>query len=282
MIKFDLSKAISPRFGTYLLGLVPGVFFEASIAIAEPHFAASVIYRVREVYFFGPYALLLLFFTSSLFIGEVFFVAAWIVQLLMFSAFVSGRFAFRSTLGSQWLYHWFGKVQGVPPKQTIIIRLLSRLIFWARRRVFSLEARPVLTCLHRAAKRLLEKKYGIRLSRAVQLDEGEWQVWCSTLGKPPKWFGEAVMMQRTFAGCGLAGLAALYASHALRERYFIAFCSLVLFTGIFLTFDLARWNFNPFRRSLLQLKSVLVELSEASAIAEEQRQDSENNLSAEA
>ncbi len=162
MIKVDLSKAISPRVATYALGLIPGVFFESSIAIGNPHFAAFVMSRLREIYSFGPYALLVLFVASSLFIGLGFFLTAWIAQRLVFFGFALWRYTIRATFGSQWLYRRFATLQGMPPKQTVLIRVLSKLIFWARERQFSTEARPVLKCLHTATERLLKERYGNR------------------------------------------------------------------------------------------------------------------------
>jgi hypothetical protein len=216
MIKIDLSKAISPRLGVYLLGIVPGLFFESSIAIANTHFAASAISRVREVYPFGSYALLALFLASGLLIGQVFITMGWITELPIISTFALWRYAIRITFGSQWLYRLFAKLQGIPPKRNIFIRLLSRVIFWARGRGFSSEARPVLRCLHVAVQRLLKVRYGIDKIYSGQFDEGELGVWYSVLGKPVKGFQEAIMVMRTFLGCGLAGLTALYASPALR------------------------------------------------------------------
>lgn len=272
MIKIDLSKAIPPRLGTYLVGIIPGLFFESSIAIGNPHFAASVISRVRETYPFGPYALLVLFFASGLFIGQGFFLTAWIVDLVIASAVALWRSAIRITFGSQWLYRSFGKMQGVPPKRTIIIRWLSRLIFWARGHEFSTKARPVLKCLHIATRRLLKVRYGID-RRHDLLDDGEWGVWYSALGKPLRGFQEASMVSRTFLACGLAGLAALYASPALRGRYFISLCLIFTFAGCFISVDLVRWRINPVRQSMERLRSVLLELSEAGTTAEGRNSD---------
>jgi hypothetical protein len=274
MIKVDLSKVVPPRFGTYLLGLIPGVFFESSIAIGNRHFAASVISRVREIYPFGPYALLALFLASGLLIGQGFFLTAWISDLLIASAFALWRFAIRITFGSQWLYRSFAKLQGVPPKRTIFVRSLSKLILWARGREFPIEARPVLQCLHVATKRLLKKQYGIEVARNLESEGSEWGVWYSALGKPLKGFQEASMASRTFLGCGLAGLAALYASPALRGRYFVALCAVFTFTGCFISVDLVRWRINPVRRSMERLRSVLLELSEGGTTAERRNGDS--------
>jgi hypothetical protein len=273
MIKIDISRAIPPRLGTYLLGIIPGVFFEASVAIGNPRFAASVLSRVRDIYPFGPYALLALFLASALFLGQGFFIAAWIVDLAVASAVALWRFAIRNTFGSQWLYRWFGKAQGIPPKRSLFIRWVGRVIFWARGREFSSEARPVLKCLYLAVRRLLKVRYGIEFGG--QSDEGEWGAWYSVLGKPLKQFNEASLYARTFLGCGLAGFTALYALPQLRERYFVALCLIFTLGGCFTSVGLARWRFNPVRRSLARLRSVMLELSEASIVTEKPKGDAE-------
>lgn len=244
MIKIDLSKAVHPRFALYLLGLIPGLFFQLSISVGNPHFVVSVMDRLREIYPFGPYALLTLFIASSLFVGSGFFLAAWIVQRLVFLGVGLWRFVIRATFGSQWLYRRFSKLQGNPPKQTVFIRLLSKLIFWARLREFPASARPVLECLHIATKQLLNKGYGIELTGHTQNGDN-WSVWYSVLGYPVKWVQEGILTSRTCLGCGLAGFTALYASPALRERYFIALCSAFALPSLLVSFDLAFWNFDP-------------------------------------
>jgi hypothetical protein len=270
MIKIDFSKAIPPRLGTYLLGIIPGLFFEASVAIGDPSFAASVVRRVKEIYPFAPYALLVLFVASALLIGQGFFLAAWIGDLLVAFSFAVSRYAIRITLGSRWLYRYFGKL---PPKQNIRLHRLSRVIVWARGREFPSAARPVLKCLHIATRRLLKARYGID-RKFGGLDDGEWGVWYSVLGKPLKAFQEALMVSRTLWGCGLAGLTALYAWPVLRERYFIAMCVICTFAGCYASVNINLWRFDPVKRSTARLQSVLLELSEARTVTDTPKSDS--------
>lgn len=279
MIKIDFSRVIPPRFGAYLLGIVPGLFFESSIAIGNPHFAVSALSRVRDIYPFGPYALLAAFLTSCLLVGQGFIIMAWFADVLIAYAFALWRYAIRITFGSQWLYRCFARLQGIPPKQNGFIRLLSRVIFWARMSGFSSEARPVLKCLHVAVERLLKVRYGIDRSReslGARWDDSEWGVWYSALGKPLRNFQEASIVSRTFLGCGLAGLTALYALPALRGRYFIALCATFTFGGCFSSVDLLLWRIKPVRRGIARLKSVLLELSEAGVVTERRQVDSVN------
>lgn len=280
MIRIDISRAIPPRLATYLLGIIPGMFFEASVAIGNPCFAASVLSRARDVYPFGPYALLVLFLASALFVGQGFYLAAWIVDLVIVSAFALSRYVIRNTLGSRWIYRWFAKVQGIRPKQNSFIRLLSRMIFWARGREYAVAARPVLKCLYVAVQRLLKARYGIDRRIGRYGDDGEWGVWYSALGRPLNEFKEASLASRTYLGCGLAGFTALYAVPPLRERYFVALCLVFTFAGCFASVGLARWKFDPVRKSMARLRSVLLELSEVNTTSERANGDSEKSSSA--
>lgn len=160
------------------------------------------------------------------------------------------------------------------PKQTIFTRSLSQAVFRARERELPIKTPPILKCLHIATKQLLKKRYGIERTWDGHSDGSEWVVWYSAVGEPPKWFPERRMAARTMLGCGLAGFTALYASPLLRERYFIALCSLFAFAGLFVTFDLARWSFDPIRRTMLNLRSVLLELSATTTLTEKQKTDS--------
>jgi hypothetical protein len=268
MLKIDISKAISPRFGTYLLGIIPGLYFESSLALGQPTFATCVISRVRDIYPFGPFALLGIFLTSALFIGQGFFLLAWIVELLIVSAFALWRYAVKITLGSGWFYRWFAKIQGTPPKHNVLIRALGKAMFWGRRHDFSFEARPILKCLYIATQQLLKKQYGI--DRTFRRDEGEWMVWYAVLGKPLKDFGEASMLAKTFLGSGLAGFTALYALPSLRVRYFLALSLVFTFVGLFTSVNLTLWRFSPAKSSLARLRSVLLALSELKAVTKEE------------
>jgi hypothetical protein len=264
MIKIDLSRAIPPRFGTYLLGIIPGLVFESSVGIGQPHLAASVISRIGAIHPFGTYALVVIFLASALFIGQGFYLLAWIADLVIGWAFILWRYGIRITLGSNWLYRRFAKRQGAPPAQNPFTRFLGRVIFWARMRESPLKARPVLKCLHIATKRLLYKRYGIdRTFTRGYTDASEWEVWQSVLGKPLKDFQDASIAARIFLSTGFAGFMALYPAPTLRAQYFIALCFILTFGGAFTSVNLALWRFSPVRRSVIRLRSVLLELSTA-------------------
>ena len=64
---------------------------------------------------------------------------------------------------------------------------------------------------------------------------------------------------------------------SLRQRYFAAFSVIFAFSGLITSVTLARWRFNPVKWSVVRLRSVLLELSEAKRPTEEQKSDSSDN-----
>ena len=263
MIKIDVSNAIPKRLGTYLLGIIPGLLFELSLAFGDPHLVQLMIDRAKQIYPFQPYALLILFVASCLVVGQTFFLLSWFTIVLLGSVYGFKRYFIRATLGSDWLNRAFGRWQAIPPKQNIFIRSLSRMVFWERRKRFAFEVRPVLDCQRLAATQLLIRRYGITprkgLSGSVDL---EWQVWLSVLGKQPPWSREAFLTMRTFLGCGLAGLSALYISPALRNYYFVVISAVFVAYGCAQSWSFAKLRYDPMRQSLARLVSLLVELAE--------------------
>jgi hypothetical protein len=105
MIKIDLSKVIPKRLGTYLLGFIPGVVFELTVAFGDPVMAHRMIERVKDVYPFQGYALLALFAASCLVVGQTFFLLAWFTDWTIEFLYRTYWFLIlHLTLGSNWLY----------------------------------------------------------------------------------------------------------------------------------------------------------------------------------
>jgi hypothetical protein len=271
MIKIDVSNAIPRKFGTYLLGVIPGLLFELSLAFGDPHLAQLMIDRAKQIYPFQPYALFILFVVSCLVVGEAFFLASRFADLLIGSVYGFERSFIRATFGSDWLYSAFGRLQGFPPKRNTFIRSLSRVVTWGRKKRFPIEVKPVLDCQRSAATQLLIRRYGINPGKGSrQWINLEWQVWLSIVGKQPSGFLEALLAMRTFLACGLAELSALYISSALRNRYFVAIALVFIASGCVQSLGFAKLRYDPMRYSLNRLASVLAELAETNTAAKKE------------
>lgn len=273
MIKIDASNVIPKRFGTYLLGIIPGFFFEITLAFGDPALGLQLINRVRQIYPFHGYALLTVFLVSCLFVGQTFYFLAWFLDWTVDLGYRALRYLiFDLTLGSNWLYKAIGRWQGVPPKPSA--RRLWRPIMWARRKKVPFEVRPVLICQRTAALQLLRSKYGVspRKGPASSVDE-EWQAWLAVLGNPPPGLRESFFLMRVSLACGLAELTTLYLCADLRNRYFVTMCGTLLLAGIIQTISFARRRNEPIPQSLTRLASIMQELAELSpaAVAKEAR-----------
>jgi hypothetical protein len=278
MIKIDASNVIPKRFGTYLLGIIPGFLFEIAIAFGDPALGLQLINRVRQIYPFHGYALLTVFVVSCLFVGQTFYFLSWFLDWMVDLSYRSLRyFVFFFTLGSDWLYKAVGRWQGMPPKPSA--RHLWRPIIWARRKKVPFEIRPVLICQRVAALQLLRRKYGVlpRKGPSSSVDE-EWQAWLAVLGKPLPGLHESFLFMRVSLACGLAGLTTLYLCAELRNRYFVTMCSTLLLAGVIQTISFALRRNEPIRRSLTTLASIMQELAELSPAAVEKDANSGPSL----
>jgi len=279
MIKLNISNLIPRRLAIYLLGIIPGVLFHLSVAFGDPDLAHRMIERAKQVYPFEPYALFVLFVLSCLVIGQTFFLLSWFADIFLSVLYQLKRYFVRITFASWWMYKWFGKLQGIPPKRNLFIRSLSGLIFRARVDKQASQRALVLRCWDEAAMRLLKQRYGIDKTDSHRLlMDHEWEVWYSVLGKPPAMLQEAVMTMRTIFGCGLPALSALYVSAGLRNRYFITIAVVLTVSGCYQLFDLAKWRQDRVRVGLVRLRSVLTELAETEGDAPNATDDSDKGF----
>lgn len=281
MIKLDFGKAIPPQLAVYLLGIIPGAFFEVSVAIGNPALAASVVSKLQNVYPIGHYSVLFLFLASSLFIGEAFLILAWFVDMLVAVAFTSWHYLIKFTLGSQWLYKRFCKWQGLPSANTKwSIRMAGRVIMWARiPESNSPQVQATSECVRIATKQLLMKRYGINLDDRRNWGlNSDWNPWYSALGKPLKAVKEASRNSRVFMGCTFAGLAAVRFAPALRGASFATLLTVFAVAGVYISIDLARWRSDTGRFAMERLVSILLEL--AAVTAQEKQEEEAANTGA--
>ncbi|MGA2886796.1 MAG: hypothetical protein ABSE51_02015 [Terracidiphilus sp.] len=262
MIKVDFSKAFSPRLVPYLVGVIPGLFFEASVAFGAPEIARSIISDIRQVFPFPPYAILICFIVSGFVLGHIFIQLAWFAELLLGAAYWAWRFGIRITFGSHTFYKWLAKISTPPNKRGYFVRLFSWTVFAARVPKRYESARPVMKCLGLASKELLKKRYGIDVMDSLSPDGEEWHVWYSVLGKPLPRVAEGITTMRTSLGCGLAGFLALPFAPSLWTRYFLGACGVFTATGLYMTWSRFRWRTDPVMLNHLRLQSVLLDLAE--------------------
>ena len=279
MIKIDASNIIPKRLGAYLLGIIPGFFFEMTLAFGDPALAHRFVDRVRQIYPFQGYVLLMLFAVSCLFVGQTFYFLAWFFDWLIDFIYRRLRyFVLHLTLGSDWLYKAVGQWQGTRRRPGV--RYVWRLVMWARKKKVPFEIRPILICQRRAALQLLRRKYGVILPKTPSSsNDEEWQTWLSVLGKVPIGLRDSFLLMRVSLACSFGELATLYLCAELRNRYFITMCGTLLLAGILQTALFVRRRNEPIRRSLTTLALIVEELAELSSLAVEKKTKSSSDPS---
>jgi len=262
MIKVDLSKVLSPRLVPYLVSVIPGLFFEASIVFGAPKIAQGIISDMRQVFSFPPYDILICFIASGFVLGHVFIQLAWFAELLLSVVYWAWQFGVRITFGSYTFYMWLVKIQQSSNKRGFFIQLFSWAANAARMPKRYESAQPAMKCLGHASKELLKMRYGIDVMDSLSPNGEEWNVWYSVLGKPLPWIKEAIPTMRASLGCGLAGFFALPFAPSLRTWYFLGACSVFAVTGLYMTWNLLRWKTDPVKLNYMRLQSVLLDLAE--------------------
>lgn len=263
MIKLDLGNALPKGIGVFLLALIPGFFFELSFAFGGPVRAHHVLDQVRQVYDLPSYALFVLFIVFAFFVGHIFWTLAWFADILITFLYRLKLSFIPVTLGSDWLYRVFARLQGVPPKQNLFVRSLSRIVMWGRGKKFPYNVRPILHCQRVAAKQLLMRRYGLFPSEGPgNMVDLEWQAWLSVIPKPTKRYTMAMFSARTFLSCALTALAAWYITPALRNRYFLVPTVVLITSGAYQSWSYARSTYEPVIGSLGRLAWIMAELAE--------------------
>lgn len=263
MIKIDISNAIPKGIGVFLLAIIPGFLFEVSIAFGDPTRAHQFVDRAKQIYDLPSYVLFVLFIAVAFFIGHIFWALAWFADLFIAFLYRLKLSFIPATLGSEWLYRAFARLQGFPPKQNLFVRSLSRMVMWGRGKKFPFNIRPVLHCQRVAAKQLLMRRYGLSPSKGPgPLVDLEWQAWLSVMPKPSKRYQTALLSARTFLGCALAAIAASYITPALRNRRFLVATAVLIISGAYQSWSFARLTYEPMRSNLSRLAWILAELAE--------------------
>jgi len=262
MINVDLSKVPSLKITVYLLALFPGLFLLVSIALGNPKAAESMVSGLENNFSLKQRDLLPLLLGAGFAFGHALILLSWWVESIVILGYRCLWKIYRKIVGSQRVYVWFSKFQGVPPRRNLLTRLLGKFIFTARIGDHYLaDSRAVRACLGVATETLLKRRYGIGSTQANG-PNGEWQVWYSVVGKPLKHLVAGMNAGRTTLACGLAGFVAVAFAPRLNNRYFLTMSFVFTLGGLWTPL----WYFirtkSPGGLDWFRLRSVIEELRE--------------------
>ncbi len=257
MLNVDISKAVPAKAFDYAAALMPGLFFEISVLLANPSLVQRIVAGSGLAYGLGHYALLAIGLILAFIVGNGFMLLVQLIQQLLGYAYRVGRFLWKQfckwpmlpmlewSMNKPWLNrrHW-------------IVALLK----YAREKVFvdySEELRNVYPCWHLAAEALLRKRYGID-PRETQ--KSEWEGWYSSLGRPLAADVRGSVLMMASHATGWCGLAAAQFAPVLRSKYYLGFSSLLVLCGLLHDWYLAVRLNDGVWGAYIRLRRVLAEL----------------------
>jgi hypothetical protein len=249
-----VSSVVPPRAYVFMVALLPGLFFELSILLADPALVCDLVARARDGLGLGHYEILGLSLVIAYVIGNALILLVTLIQRLL-------AYPYK-------LRAWVWEELCAWPLSPLVV-WLGRKQWWGRRqrfRDFSMYvqerasgmpadegARKLWAII---GKRLLREKYGVE---PKDLGQEEWNALYWTLGTLTITDVRGSMTMIVFEATGWAGLAATLFAHQLWNRYYVGLSALLILAGLLHDWHVAG-NLNNFRfLAYLKIRSLLRE-----------------------
>jgi hypothetical protein len=256
MIHLNLSKIVPTKTYDYLSALLPGLFFEISIVMANPclidNATAKLPGQIKSISTLSVViALFLAFVIGNAFMYGVNLIPRFLARCYVLADFLSSKIYDRCS-----------------PLHTVQIRVkhpklapfLNRLDRYAmqlttnRDRDFAI----VTGCLNTLTRGFVERKYGIK-PNDFQLEH--WQVLYPTLAKPTREEVNGSLMTIATHATGWCGLAAIRFAPALRNTNYLTLCVLMIAAGLYYDLSLARTWSSPINTRVMNIRGMLREFN---------------------
>jgi hypothetical protein len=251
-ISHIVSAVVPPRAYTFAVALLPGLFFEISVLLANPSFYCELVARARDGFGLGHYEMLGLFLVLAFVIGNAFILLVTLIQRLM------GYFYA--------LWVWVSEEVCIWPLSPLMVWLCKIHWFGRRRRFrdFAMYVQVRGSGLQMdeggrrlwaiVARRLLKDQYGID---PVELHQEEWNALYGTLGTLAITDLRGSMTMIVLEATGWCGLAAGLFAHELRGRYYLALSLLLILAGLLHDWYVAERLNNPRFFVVLKIRALL-------------------------
>ncbi len=259
-IHVHLSDVIPASAYTYLAAFLPGLFFEISVALANPGLVTKIAVTSPQALIQNQYIewAVILFIAFTLGNGFMMFISLirWFLREAYISAFFARRRVYERFLIPR-VDRWIAKRLGAPGKS--VPRWLAGLKghFNYFTRGIDEETKEINQCLGILATRLLESKYSVKLDDQVHISN--WSAFYITLAKPtPVEIRGEPIMTATHA-TGWSGLVAAALAPKLANLYYLSFSGLLIVMGLIYDYYLERNKGNPVLSGLANIRGLLRE-----------------------
>jgi len=259
MVNLDLPRFLPTKAYSYLAALLPGLFFEISVMLANPQLVSRLLADFQEVFSLARYLTLAAALFLAFVIGNGFMVGITLVQRFLIHVYRLGAYIWTQLcsllLAPLTLCLLKNPLQRRPKIRAALVRLNRYAVLRQFPGYGNLKA--IDRCMYEFARELVRTKYGIN---PENIRPDEWPILFVTLAKPsPEESRGSTLMIATHAA-GWCGLAATRFAPALEHRYYVAFCLLMIACGLFHDFYVAYRFGNVKANRMLNLRGLIREL----------------------
>jgi hypothetical protein len=258
MVHINLSNVLPPGAYDYLAAFLPGLFFVISVGLANPDFIGKIAANLSH-YPISPYVNLVIALFIAFIIGNGFMMGILLIQWAI------GRF-----------YEWGFFLRKRVYRRSLIPALARygqkrtkngmKLPWWFRNvsdhlhyLSFGIDQEEVNVnrCLGLLTTNLLETKYAIK--REDSNSTRAWWIFYVTLPTPTREEVRGQTLMVATHATGWSGVVATQFASTLSNRYYLSFTALMIVTGLFHDYYLARSIYHPVIRSLSNVRGMLRE-----------------------
>jgi hypothetical protein len=258
MVHIDLSNVLPSGAYDYLAAFVPGLFFVICVGLANPTFVSKIAANLLH-YPLSPYVNVVIALFIAFIIGNGFMMGVLLIQWLI-GRLYEAAFLLRQEVYERSLIPALGRyvekrVQKKKPLPWWFDRVQEHLQYYSSG--IEEDEKNINGCLGLLAESLLETKYAVK--REDSRSTRAWWIWYVTLARPTReeLRGQTLMVATHATGwCGV--VATLFAS-TLKNRYYLSFSILMIVSGLFHDFYLARGFYQPTLRGLANVRGMLRE-----------------------
>jgi hypothetical protein len=248
MINVDLTKIVHPRAWDFLPAFLPGMWFEISVFLANPEIFRSYACRANLAH----YSMVFIALLGAFILGTAFMLWVWLLHVLL------------SQLHRVSKYFWTKLITGLFGARSPLLSWIAKSNFLRRahdKAVAQLESelRGLTRAWKRAARQLLQQRYGIELPYGDSVDQGEWRAWSGALGTQDRNPQKGILFLTAVHATGWSGIAAAYCAPVLRNRFYLSFAFFLIASSVWQVWMMVGWWNRPATRWMLALRGVLTD-----------------------
>lgn len=258
VIHVDLSKLVPRRAYGLVAGLVPGVFFEASVLLGNPNLMRSYVNHARLDVGLGYYSCLILALALAWIIGSAFLLFVSLGQWLLAGLYTLRSKMWREACRRALIPYLTRRLRS---QKVTFRRGVVRLLQYAGDKLTPpFRLRELYRASDAAVTALLKKHYGIDR----QISHRDWQVWYTLFGRPTSQDMRGDLPMLALHATGWSGVAAAFVvAPALKNPDFLVFSFFLILCGLIHDWFVAARRANPVLNAIVRARAILAELRDA-------------------